>query len=139
MNFDNYFDKDFDNIDIFNNNINNDNIINTNFLENYIKELYENIKNEISSIISIELLNDNMIYINFKINHIIDFAILTITFNYVINEYVLSLILYHISTRKMKKIDKKITDSKNDSIRILNNISTISDYILVDFLFIHFS
>jgi len=136
MNFDNFFDKDFDDIDLFNNN--NDNIINTNFLENYIKELYENIKSKMDNSTFIEY-KDNMIYINFKINHIIDFAILTITFNYVINEYVLSLILYNIENKKIKKIDKKIIDSKNDSIRILNNISTISDYILVDFLLIHFS
>ena len=133
------FDNDFDSIEMFNNNFEIVNIINNNIPENYIKEIYENIKDEINYLISIELVNDNIIFIYFKINHIIDYCTIAVTFNPIINKYVLSLILYHNSTRKMKKIDKKIIDSRNDSIRILNNISTISDYILVDFFFINFN
>jgi len=104
----------------------------------YLNEIYENIKNKLDGQVSFKLLN-NIIYIQFSLDHIINFAILTITFNYVINEYVLSLILYNIQNKKIKKIDKTIIDSNTDSNRILKNISTISDYILVDFLLIHFN
>jgi hypothetical protein len=116
--------------------------INNNIIDkynNYLNEIYENIKNKLDDQVSFKLLNNNMIYIRFKMDHIINFAILTITFNYIINEYVLSLILYNTQSKKMKKIDKRIINSNIDSIRILKNISTISDYILVDFLLIHFN
>ena len=136
MIFDNDFDMDIDiDIDI-------DMDINNNIIDkynDYLNEIYENIKNKLDDQVSFKLLNNNMIYIRFKMDHIINFAILTITFNYIINEYVLSLILYNTQSKKMKKIDKRIINSNIDSIRILKNISTISDYILVDFLLIHFN
>jgi hypothetical protein len=137
MSFDNDFDINFDfdmdiDIDI------NSNIIIDKY-NDYLNEIYENIKNKLDGEVSFKLLNNNMIYISFKIDHIVNFAILTITFNYIIKDYVLSLILYNIENKKIKKIDKRIISSNIDSIRILNNISTISDYILVDFLLIHFN
>ena len=125
------FDMDID-IDI------NNNIIIDKY-NDYLNEIYENIKNKLDGEVVFKLLNNNIIYISFKINHIVNFAILTITFNYIINDYVLSLILYNIEDKKIKKIDKRIINSNIDSVRILKNISTISDYILVDFLFIHFN
>jgi hypothetical protein len=137
MSFDNNFDINFDfdmDIDI---DINNNIIIDK--YNDYLNEIYENIKNKLDGEVVFKLLNNNMIYISFKINHIVNFAILTITFNYIINDYVLSLILYNIEDKKIKKIDKRIINSNIDSVRILKNISTISDYILVDFLFIHFN
>lgn len=114
------------------------NIINNVFVDEYIKEIYENIKDKIGSSLSIELVN-NMIYIYFEIDHIIEYCILTVSFNHIISEYLLSLILCNFSKKKIKKIYKKIIDANTDSIRILNNISIISDYILVDFLLIHFN
>jgi hypothetical protein len=118
--------------------IDNFNIINDVFIDVYIKEIYENIKDKIGSLLSIELVN-NMIYIYFEINHIIEYCILTVSFNHIMSEYLLSLILCNFSKKKFKKIYKKIIDVNTDSIRILNNISIISDYILVDFLLIHFN
>jgi hypothetical protein len=109
-----------------------------NIIENYIKEIYENIKDKIPSLLTIELVN-NMIYIYFEINHIIEYCILTVSFNNILSEYLINLVLCNFSKKKIKKIYKKIIDINTDSIRILNNISTISDYILVDFLLIHFN
>lgn len=108
------------------------------FNDYYLKEIYKEINYELGTKLVINFLN-NMIYINFNLEHIIDFAIITIIFDNITNEYLLTLSLYNIKNKKFKSLGKKITNIKDNSISIINSLNRIFDYITFDYLFIHFA
>ncbi len=108
------------------------------FNTNYLKEIYEEIKDKLNDKITINFLND-IIYINFNLNHIIDFVGITIIFDNLINEYVLVISLYNIKNNKFKSLFKKITNVKDNSNTIISALVKIFDYITFDYLFIHFA
>jgi len=111
----------------------------------YLEPIFNIIKNNIdenSLFFNFQYLeqdNHNIIYFNCKIKHIIDFGIVTISFNYEFNEYVLSLILYNIENKKTKNIDMKILSVDSDSKKIIKALCTISEYILYDYLYVRLS
>lgn len=118
------------------------NLYNINNFENHIKEIFDKITDELdeNSLFTLEYLKEhNIIYINCKIVHIIDFGIIEISFNYEYNEYVISLILYSIQKRKVKKIDIKISSLNEDVFKIIKSLNTISEYILYDYLYVKLS
>lgn len=118
------------------------NLYNNNFFKYYVKQIFNKIQDKLdeNTLFKLQYLVEyNLIYINCKFEHIIDFGIIEISFNYEFNEYVLSLILYSIQKRKIKKIDIKISTIIDDANKIIKALDTISEYILYDYLYVKLS
>ena len=118
------------------------NLYNHNFFQYYVKQIFNKIQDKLDENILFKLqylVEYNIIYINCKFEHIIDFGIIEISFNYEFNEYVLSLILYSIPKKKIKKIDIKISTVIDDAYKIIKALDTISEYILYDYLYVKLS
>lgn len=118
------------------------NLYNHKFFQYYVKQIFNKIQDKLDENILFKLqylVEYNIIYINCKFEHIIDFGIIEISFNYEFNEYVLSLILYSIPKKKIKKIDIKISTVIDDAYKIIKALDTISEYILYDYLYVKLS
>jgi hypothetical protein len=104
----------------------------------YLQQIYNEINDKLGTKLIIDFL-ENMIYINFNLEHIIDFATVNIIFDDITNEYLITLSLYNVKNKKFKSLGQRITNIKDNSNNIINSLIKIYDYITFDYLFIYFA